>query len=60
MNKIINFGIYLTGHDRETVVQMYNDYTRNLPQKTGKVKRSLLTEVNLLDKAINSQKRLNK
>jgi ribosomal protein S6 len=58
MNKLINFGIYLTGHDRETVVQMYNNYTKYLPQKTGKVKRSHLTGVNLLDKAINSQKPL--
>jgi hypothetical protein len=58
MNKIIDFGIYLTGHDRETVVKMYTDYTGNLPKKIAKVKRSPLTGTNLLSKAINSQKPL--
>ena len=26
--KIIEFGMYLTGHDRETILQMYNDWNQ--------------------------------
>jgi hypothetical protein len=28
-NEILAFAEYLTGHDRETVKQMYNDYLKN-------------------------------
>lgn len=31
MNEIIDFAIYLTGHDKETIEQMYNDWINNKP-----------------------------
>jgi hypothetical protein len=29
MNELIEFAMYLTGHDRETIEQMYRDWNRS-------------------------------
>jgi len=31
MKKLIAFGIYLTGHDEDTILQMYNDWEKFSP-----------------------------
>ena len=29
MNDTIDFAVYLTGHDKDTIQQMYNDWVKN-------------------------------
>jgi hypothetical protein len=52
MYETINFATWLTGHDEEVIVQMYNDWKKS--QISPVVKRSQISRINLLDRALKS------
>lgn len=37
MSEIIDFAAYLTGHDEETIIQMYNDWLGHRQDEVTKV-----------------------
>lgn len=39
--EIIRFAMYLTGHDRDTIVQMYNDFLNKSLKNTVNIKTKL-------------------
>lgn len=47
MYEMIQFGMYLTGNDEKTVVQLYEDWIKFKPSKH----KQKISDINLLNKA---------